>query len=645
VIATRETDETAEWFDENQRSLSAAFQRIERLLNRAVDPHAQASGTDQPHEADSLPPAAIDVLMRAFRLSAFERDVLLLTAAAEIEPRIADRLGTDSGRIGFPSVGDALAALPHPHWDAFTPASPLRYWRLIEVQNDRPLLAATLRIDERILQYMLGVNGLDRRLIPLMVHAEPPLLMAREHSSIAREIARSVREGSRPYPLIQMVGDDADGQRDAASLMAVELGVELHEIRADDIPEAPIDRSTLAVLWSRESVLLDSGLLVRADANRPGKHVGSFIDTLSGGPLFVSSEVPVQVQRPYRCVEINPPAQGERERLWLMALGESEHGASDVVQGLATQFKVSARRIAAAAATAAPEDDEARRIDAARRACALEIRSRLERLAQSISTVARWDDLVLPDSTTAGLREIANQVRHRALVHEQWGFTSRGSRGLGVTALFTGESGTGKTLAAEVLAGDLGLDLYRVDLSAVISKYIGETEKNLRQIFDAADAGGVILLFDEADALFGKRSEVRDSHDRYANVEVSYLLQRMEAYDGLAILTTNNKVALDRAFHRRVRFILHFPFPDQAQRKAIWQSVFPASVPLRKVDFDRLARLNVAGGTARNIAINAAFLAAASGRAVGMPDLLAAARGELAKTEKTIPDGEARAWA
>ena len=174
------------------------------------------------------------------------------------------------------------------------------------------------------------------------------------------------------------------------------------------------------------------------------------------------------------------------------------------------------------------------------------------------------------------LRQLAAQARYRMKVYEIWGFAERGRRGLGVNALFAGSSGTGKTLAAEVLARALGLDLYRIDLSAVVSKYIGETEKNLKQVFDAAEEGGVLLLFDEADALFGKRGEVKDSVDRYANIEVGYLLQRMEGYQGLAILTTNLKSALDKAFQRRLRFTVDFPFPDAAQREAIWQRVFPA---------------------------------------------------------------------
>jgi SpoVK/Ycf46/Vps4 family AAA+-type ATPase len=229
-------------------------------------------------------------------------------------------------------------------------------------------------------------------------------------------------------------------------------------------------------------------------------------------------------------------------------------------------------------------------------------------------------------------------------VYESWGFSARGRRGLGISALFAGPSGTGKTLAAEVLATDLRLDLFRIDLSAVVSKYIGETEKNLKQVFDAAESGGCLLLFDEADALFGKRAEVKDSHDRYANIEVGYLLQRMENFQGLAVLTTNLKSSMDKSFQRRLRFTIDFPFPDIAERRQIWERVFPPQTPTQDLDPARLAALNMTGGNIRNIALNAAFLAAGAGQPVSMGHILQAAQLEAVKTEQTISDIEVRRW-
>jgi SpoVK/Ycf46/Vps4 family AAA+-type ATPase len=271
-------------------------------------------------------------------------------------------------------------------------------------------------------------------------------------------------------------------------------------------------------------------------------------------------------------------------------------------------------------------------------------RPQLDDLAQRIDSNATWNDLVLPEQQQTTLHEIAAHVAHRHQVYWKWGFAGKGSRGLGISALFEGPPGTGKTTAAEVLAKELRLDLYRIDLSTVVSKYIGETEKNLRRIFDAAEAGGVVLLFDEADAIFGKRTEVKDSHDRHANQEVSYLLQRMEAYLGLAILTTNLKSSLDQAFLRRLRFVVSFPFPDSKLRFQIWQHIFPTQTPTQGLEFDKLAQLNLAGGHIRNIALNATFRAARTGEAVMMKHLLSAAQSEYIKLGKTLTDTEVKGW-
>ncbi|MGB7950896.1 MAG: ATP-binding protein, partial [Candidatus Binatia bacterium] len=279
------------------------------------------------------------------------------------------------------------------------------------------------------------------------------------------------------------------------------------------------------------------------------------------------------------------------------------------------------------------------------RTCRDASRARLDDLAQRIEPAADWDDLILPEAQKVALRQIAAHAKHRLTVYQHWGFAAKGARGLGISALFAGESGTGKTMAAEVLASQLHLDLYRIDLASVVSKYIGDTEKNLRRVFDAAEDSGAILLFDEADALFGKRSEVRDSHDRYANIEVSYLLQRMEAYRGLAILTTNMKAALDVAFQRRLSFVVHFPFPDQHQRELIWRGVFPTATPLEQLDCAKLARLSMSGGNIRNIALNAAFLAAEEATPVRMKHLLQAAHSEAAKRDRPLSDAETRGWA
>ena len=341
--------------------------------------------------------------------------------------------------------------------------------------------------------------------------------------------------------------------------------------------------------------------------------------------------------------DVDKPEPLEQKALWRHALGAAAEGHDELLDSLAEQFQLSAETITSLGGSAATGDGT---VDAAKlwSVCRSLSRPRLEDLAQRIEPVATWSDLILPDAQMRILRQLAAQARHRMTVHETWGFAERGRRGLGINALFAGASGTGKTLAAEVIANALNHDLYRIDLATVVSKYIGETEKNLKQVFDAAEEGGVILLFDEADALFGKRGEVKDSVDRYANIEVGYLLQRMESFEGLAILTTNLKSSLDKAFQRRLRFTVDFPFPDAAQREAIWQRVFPEKTPTAKLDAKLLAQLNMVGGNIRNIAVNAAFLAAEAGSKVGMEHLLQATRLEATKAERPLASSETRGW-
>jgi SpoVK/Ycf46/Vps4 family AAA+-type ATPase len=330
---------------------------------------------------------------------------------------------------------------------------------------------------------------------------------------------------------------------------------------------------------------------------------------------------------------VTRPGAGAQQEAWIAALGSDRAALASRLAGTFDFTPAAISRVAASAPEGADETT-------IWQSCVASVRPRLDALAQRIEPRAGWDDLVLPAEQESLLRQIADQVRQRRVVYDEWGYAARMSRGLGINALFTGESGTGKTLAAEVLAAELAINLYRIDLSAVVSKYIGETEKNLRQLFEAAEHGGVVLLFDEADALFGKRSEVKDSHDRYANIEVNYLLQRIESFHGLAILATNMKAALDSAFMRRMRFVVRFPHPGQAERTRMWQRAFPPAAPRERLDFERLGRINLTGGHIVAATLNAAFLAAAAGRAIAMQDVLQAARAELVKLNRPINEAE-----
>jgi SpoVK/Ycf46/Vps4 family AAA+-type ATPase len=344
--------------------------------------------------------------------------------------------------------------------------------------------------------------------------------------------------------------------------------------------------------------------------------------------------------RPLHTVDIARPTAVEQRELWQRELGSAANTLGESVDRVVAQFDLSAAAIGFAARSVGRSPSGAELWNSCRR----QARPRIDDLAQRIESKASWNDLVVPERSRHCLREIAAHVRHRGTVYQTWGFAEKSARGLGISALFSGPSGTGKTLASEVIANELGLDLYRIDLSQVVSKYIGETEKNLRRVFEAADEGGAVLLFDEADSLFGKRSEVKDSHDRFANIEVSYLLQRMDAYRGLAILTTNMKEALDEAFLRRLRFVVSFPFPDVALRTEIWTRMFPEKMPRDGIDPVRLARLNVTGGSIRNIALNAAFLAADALEPVRMRHVLRAAQTEYAKLEKPLSEVDVGGW-
>jgi hypothetical protein len=408
-----------------------------------------------------------------------------------------------------------------------------------------------------------------------------------------------------------------------------------------DIPAAPVEREQLARLWTREAALTDGALCIRTADIDSLRSLTAWADLVQG-PLFIEVHPgsPAEQLRGLR-LHFRAPTTAERKRMWMEQLGPVAQQMNGQLDRIVEHFHFDEPDIRISAAAAGNSDNPA---EAAWRFCRDHARRSLENLAQRIDARSTWDDLILPAPQVENLRQLAIHVRQRPTVNGRWGFAERYSRGLGLSALFSGPSGTGKTMAAEILAQELELDLYRIDLASVVSKYIGETEKNLRKVFEAAEESGAILLFDEADALFGKRSEVRDSHDRYANLEISYLLQRMESYRGVAILTTNMQHGIDSAFLRRIRFIVQFPFPDAEARARIWERIFPAATPLGRLDFGQLSQLNVSGGIIRNIATHAAFLAAEEGAAVETRHVLSAARTEYGKIDKPLTAAETRGW-
>lgn len=651
----------ADWHTANQRYLRAALDVVgTHLAQRAqAADHAQALARAQHNldvATDALPaPAALDTVCAYFGLSPFERDVLLLSAGPELDAGFGPLLAAaqnDPARL-CPTFSLALAALPEAHWSALAPEAALRRWRLIEVGAGPALVSSPLRIDERVLHFLLGVNYLDDRLRGLIEQVRHTVPLAPSYDGLAERIARLwLQPGTdEELPVVQLCGGETADKRAVAATACRRLGWDLFAMSAHGVPVDPRELEALIRLWKREAVLCHAALLLDCDeldqADRAcGQAVARFVAGV-GHPIILANRERRSLNGLSLIgLDVARLTTQEQRMLWRETLGARADSLDGQVEALAAQFSLNASAIRSAAAEIAGALDGGPETIRERlwQACRAQARPHLDELAQRIDSPAGWSHLILPEAQLQTMRELAGQVRQRVKVYEEWGFAAGGSRGLGISALFAGASGTGKTLAAEVIANELKLDLYRIDLSQVVSKYIGETEKNLRRVFDAAEDGAAVLLFDEADALFGKRSEVKDSHDRYANIEVSYLLQRMESYRGLAILTTNMKDALDSAFLRRIRFVVQFPFPDAAQRARIWQRMFPATTPTKGVDVARLARLNVAGGNIRNIALNAAFLAADAGEPVQMAHLLRAAQIEYAKLEKPLGTSEVGDW-
>jgi hypothetical protein len=658
------------WPEANSRYLSAAMAWLRLLLERRTE--ATAAGdraqTDE-HEVSSTRPAiesawqelkriesemssppALAVLSERLELSSFEAKILLLCAAAEFDPSIGAlyaRSQEDHGGA-YATFALGLSIFNDPAWDALSPQRPLRYWKLIEIHQpgSQPLTTSPLRADERIVNFIKGLNYLDDRLTPYLVPVEPPADSGEQPKSQQEMAARIVaywrqESPAGSVPLIQLVGIDAASKQIVAAQAAAAIGRRLYRLSVDALPQQSGDLEILVRLWQRESALLPVALYVDAQDAETTAAIGlrRFLSRSDGIVMVALREGWASVGRESRTLDVAKPTADEQREEWVRVIGSDDGNAAS----LAGQFNLNFPDIRQIALSASSEDGSGilmpeRLWDA----CRIRVRPLLDSLAHRLELKATWDDIVLPAQELNLLLQIAGQVKQRTKVYAEWGFAEKMNRGLGITALFAGESGTGKTLAAEVLANDLRLNLYRIDLSAVVSKYIGETEKNLRRLFDAAEDGGAILFFDEADALFGKRSEVKDSHDRYANIEVNYLLQRMEAYRGLAILATNMRSALDIAFTRRLRFIVTFPFPTAADRRRMWQRAFPAKVPRGDLDYSRLAQVNLTGGSIHNVAINAAFQAAQSDQSVGMSALLASIRSELIKMDRPINEAEFR---
>lgn len=609
-------------------------------------------------EADGAVPA-LEILADAFDLTPFERDVVVLCYALEREPSLARLYAYIQDDVGRTHATPQLAGCVfgqstgarYDLSEVFTPQSTLRRFQLVELKNTShellPILSQPMRLDERMVSFLDGRNHIDERIARLL-RTEPSHPVPAEHGEIIDRVLALLAERSdeSPMPLINIVGSPDRGRKTLAHGILGSLGLTHFTLEASGIPSEAEAHDEFLRLLDREAILGRFGLYVEADGKQTKEAELADVVEGIGAFLIVGSQRPYQTR--LQTLALLAPAVGLDSQLdlWRSAFGTgpgpSEQCLAEIVQQFdfdpETIFRTAAAAVHRAHMEASGSPSGISDADLWH-ACRDQVSWKLDDLAQRIHPCYTWEDIVLPDSAVAQMEEIAFQVPNRASVYRNWGFNAKLSRGRGIGVLFSGPSGTGKTMAAEILASHLDLGLHRIDLAGVVSKYIGETEKNLKKVFDAAEQSGAILFFDEADALFGQRTEVKDSHDRYANIEVNYLLQRMEDYRGLAILATNRRSALDHAFLRRLRFVVNFPFPDTDSRRKIWERVFPSEAKLEQLDFDTLARLTITGGNIRNIALNAAFLAVKDASAIGMRHIERATRCEYDKIEKLMPDG------
>jgi MoxR-like ATPase len=614
-------------------------------------------------------------LGQTFELTPFDLDLLIMAIAPELDlryERLYAYLQDDVTRrrpsvdLGFNLLCASAAARIEARARVAADAPLLRH-RLLHLVADpnqphQPLLGRAMRADEQVLYFTLGRSTLDSRLASCatLVPAQRALASLALDPATRRALplraVRAMSEATLP-PRLYLHGPPGAGQRAAAEALANETGLPLLVVDLDralrsETPAEEIIRVGFREAWFRGSAILLTGCDSLRDESGRGAHerlleevAGSRVLTMLAGreAWALSGHLP---DRPtgVAVVPFPVPDAATRRQSWEQALSAAGVDVEpEVVTTLAAQYRLTASHIAEAAASVRNRLDwmggevSAAELFAAARA---QSGQDLAAFSRRIERVYRWGDLILPEDALVQLRELRDRAAQRERVLVEWGFDAVLALGRGICALFAGPSGTGKTMAADVLAGELELDLYKIDLATVISKYIGETEKNLERVFAAAESSNAVLFFDEADAIFGKRSEVRDAHDRYANIEIAYLLQRMEQYDGIAILATNLRENLDEAFLRRLHFIVEFPMPDEAHRERMWRQFLPSRAPVDgSIDYPFLARqFRLAGGNIKNIVLAAAYLAAASGDRIGMPHLIRATWREHQKLGRLLSE-------
>ena len=602
-------------------------------------------------------------LAQAFGLTEFDVDALLVCLAPALDLRYEQLYGflQDDVTRRQPMVNLILDLLCEPtperlhKIERFTSDAPLfKYHLLVPVtdsHNSQPhMLSQMLRVSEAVVMWLLGRYQSPAELGSQAILSQPVLSGA--DGLLLQEMQSSIENSIDDQALLVFYGVNQIGMRAAARFVASKLGRMLLTVNLAGSVTTEVSALQATRLALRDARMTGALLCltdwdVTLSEDSPDAVLFSElcahpdIVLITGTRLWQTRLV--ERDRNIIWLEFQLPGYAQREAIWQYYVGDRLQADKEPIDinGLAGQFVLGPSQIRDAVTNAvdvAKQKQEPlsnRLLFAAARA---QSTPALGNLARKLNPRYTWTDIVLPIDQVEMLQELVKQVRGRPFVLEQWGLGKKLTASNGITVLFAGPPGTGKTMSAEVVASELGLDLYKIDLSTIVSKYIGETEKNLDRIFSEAESSNAILFFDEADAIFGKRSEVKDAHDRYANIEVSYLLQRMEGYNGVTVLATNLRANLDDAFTRRLQFAIDFPFPDEVYRLQIWETLFPPQVPVDKaVDFKIMAkRFRLAGGNIRNIIVSAAYLAASDGGVVTMSHLMHGARRELQKMGRLV---------
>jgi len=608
-----------------------------------------------------------------FALTSLDKDILLLCLLPELDLKY-ERLFSyiqDDVTKRRPTMALALDLLCTSFEDrlaarqSLSQHAPLIKYHLISLHDDTPgkhapILAKSLKLDDRIRDYLLGFDEIDANLLPFVHRIAPQrrlddIILADNIKARLVQLTDAHKDGT--HLIWYFYGPEGTGKRSTAEALCHRLGTGLLVADVKLMSQVSLPFETATRLLCREAMLQDATIyckdfdtLLDDDFSLQLRTAMAEIEQnpsyvfLSGGrvwdarhswgsKLFIPVEFPI-------------PDYGQRQQLWLTFCDGQAKAAESAVGALASKFRLRGGQILDAANLARNfalwRDCGDVTGDDLHRACRQVSNQKLIQLARKVKLRYIWADIVLPKDQLEQLREICNYVKYHQLVYGEWGFEHKLSLGKGLNVLFAGPSGTGKTMAAEIMANELGLDLHKIDLATVVSKYIGETEKNLDRIFKEAQDSNSILFFDEADAIFGKRSEVRDSHDRYANIEIAYLLQKMEEYQGIVILATNLRKNLDEAFARRMHFSVEFPFPEEEDRYRIWQKAFPELAPLAKdIDFTFMARqFRITGGNIKNIALSTAFLGAEDSGMVTMEHLIRATKREYQKMGKLCTEAD-----